>query len=678
MSVVSKIRQLLRRVVPAPAPAAAVQPPPSEFWTPGLRLDDHIAAQGSTIAAWLQQRRAAPALYADLPASALDQLRSRWPDRVSQTIAAADRVCAHEFDLLGSGPMIIMDRARPRTADGYEPIDWNVDPILKQQFPLGFPHKAWNPSMRPGLADIKWPWEIGRCQHWVTLGQAYRFAGDERYVREIIRQHADFVEQNPTGVGVQFVCTMDVAIRACNWVIAFDLIRTSPEFTDEVMARVYRSLFEVGQFIIGNLENKYEVTSNHFLSNIVGLYAVGASFASLPAGQEWVAQCREWIEQEMRVQVLEDGMDYESSVPYHRLVAELFLGAARLGAIMNAPFTAPYLDRLQQMIEFHEAVLRPDGMMPQVGDADDGRLHIFSEYGSWRPQDGRHLLGPAGAMFGKPGWTAAGGDVAAWEAAWWGFDPLSLPAPGPLADRTQLFPHAGLAVTRRSGHYLLVTNARVGTNGFGNHKHNDLLGFEYHSHGVPLMVDPGSYLYTSDPDARNLFRSTRSHNTLSIDDTEQNDIRLDYLFRMFETSTVEHRRFDASGPRVTYEGRHTGYERLATPVTHERVFEFDSITSALTITDRLTGSGGHRLAWHFHLAPGVAIRSVGKGRYRLEAAGRQWEFVAPETLTGTIATADYSPSFGVKVPCQAIDFAIEADLSAVSEMIFSINPVAQA
>jgi len=677
VSVVSRIRQWLRRVVPAPT----APPPPttqSDFWQPDLRLDEHVAANGSTVDAWLQQRRSAPTLYADLPPAAIEQLRARWPDRVRQTIAAADRVCGHEFDLLGSGPVTIKDRVRPRRADGYEPIDWNVDPILKQQFPLGFPHQAWNPSMRPGLADIKWPWEIGRCQHWVTLGQAYRFTGDERYVREIIRQHDDFVEQNPTGVGVQFVCTMDVAIRACNWVLAFDLIRSSPAFTGEVMARVYRSLFEVGQFIIGNLENKYEVTSNHFLSNIVGLYAVGEAFASLPAGRAWIDQCREWIETEMRVQVLEDGADYESSVPYHRLVAELFLGAARLGDITKAPFSASYLDRLRQMIEFHEAVLRPDGMMPQVGDADDGRLHIFSEYGSWRPQDGRHLLGPAGAMFGRPEWIAAGGDVAAWEAAWWGFSPDTLPAAGPLADRAQLFPHAGLAVTRRSGHYLLVTNARVGTNGFGNHKHNDLLSFEYHSHGVPLIVDPGSYLYTSDPDARNLFRSTRSHNTLSIDDIEQNDIRLDYLFRMFETSAVEHLRFDASNPLVIYEGRHTGYQRLSSPVTHQRLFEFDSPSSAFRITDTLTGSGSHRVAWHFHLAPGVAVRSLGLGRYECAASGRRWEFTAPESIIGTIADANYSPSFGVKVACRAIDFAAEVAIDSATKMVFTISPAAQA
>ena len=80
-----------------------------------------------------------------------------------------------------------------------------------------------------------------------------------------------------------------------------------------------------------------------------------------------------------------------------------------------------------------------------------------------------------------------------------------------------------MTVMRRNDDYLLITNGIVGTGGFGNHKHNDLLSFEYHAAGAAVIVDPGSYVYTSDPDARNLFRSTRSHNTLSVDDQEQNE-----------------------------------------------------------------------------------------------------------------------------------------------------------
>jgi len=670
VSLISRLRRLLRGTAATPPSATSGLDVPA---TPPERWCDQVAALGVSTEAWLQQRRHAGRLYVDLSHAAIGVMRVRWPERAARLVVAADRIVAHEFDLLGSGPRVIADPSRPIDANGYRPIDWAVDPILGLRFPEGFPHKQWNPSMRPGLADIKWPWEIGRCQHWVTLGQAFRLTGDERYAAEIVRQHADFMQANPVGIGVQFVCTMDVAIRAFNWALAFELIRASSSFDLSAMASAYQSLFDLGVFIEGNLENKYEVTSNHFLSNVVGLYAVGVTCRDLAAGQRWIRQTREWLETEMRVQVLDDGLDYESSIPYHRLVAELFLGAARLADFTDAPLSEFYRGRLRQMVDAHLTVLRPDGLMPQVGDADDGRLHIFTDYGSWKPQDGRHLAGPAAAMFNEPAWFAAGGDTGLWEATWWGLPVPSSAEVERLAPVARLFPDAGLAVSRHGDTYLLVTNGRVGTNGFGNHKHNDLLSFEFHAGGSPLVVDPGSYVYTSDPDARNLFRSTRTHNSLQIDGVEQNDLRLDYLFRMFETSTVEHLAFDDSGDVTVYRGRHTGYQRLPAPVTHEREYTLSKRDGALRIVDRLTGSGRHALAWHFHLSPGVEATALGDGRFALTTAAGRWELRAPLQLAAVVSAAWYSPSYGVRVPCRALDFSFTSDTSSASDYRFEIG-----
>src|SRR5438045_951453 len=193
------------------------------------------------------------------------------------------------------------------------------------------------------------------------------------------------------------------------------------------------------------------------------------------------------------------------------------------------------------MVAYLAAVTRPDGLMPQVGDADDGRLHVFEGYAETTPQDARHLLGAAGAIFDEPEWRALGGDAGAWEAVWWGAaEPTKMPTPAAPPAVVRLFPHAGTAVARTgAGDYVLVTNGIVGTNGFGNHKHNDLLSFEYHRGGTPLVVDPGSYVYTSDPDARNRFRGTAYHNTVMIDGVEHNDLRPAWLYRLFQTSHAE-------------------------------------------------------------------------------------------------------------------------------------------
>ena len=685
MSRVTRIAGWLRRL--AGYGAATALPPsqtppqiPPQNPSPGPpeRWADQLALAPSTEAAWLAAHRARGRLYADLAGDRVASLSARFPTQAAQTCASAERLLRHEFDLLGSGSCVVVDPTRTRLESGYPPIDWAVDPIARLRFPTGFRYRDWHPQMRPGLADIKWPWEIGRCQHWVTLGQAFRLTGDERYAAEIVRQHADFMEINPVGVGVQYVCTMDIAIRAFNWALAFELIRASASFDSHAMAHAYRSLFEVGTFIERNHENKYEVTSNHFLSNVVGLYGLGVVFADLPVGQRWLRQGREWLEQEMKVQILEDGADYESSVPYHRLVLELFLAGERLAELDGGPLSESYRACLKRMFAFMLAVLRPDGLMPQVGDADDGRLHIFSDYGVWQPQDARHIVAPAALMFGEPSWLGLAGRAGLWEAAWWGYDIDDIRVVAtPATNTVQLFEHAGIAVAKTDRAYLLVTNGRVGTNGFGNHKHNDLLSFEFHGDGGPIVVDAGSYVYTSNPDARNLFRGTAYHNTIQIDGVEQNDLRPDYLFRMFETSSVEHLGFNDTPTHTEYRGCHTGYERLAEPVTHERTFRFAKDAGALLIADRLLGIGRHRLAWHFHMAPGVHVEPVEsaealelalvttKGRCLLRASS---------DLSVAVVDAWYSPSYGVRIACRAIDFTTTADVSGHRDYIFAIGP----
>lgn len=617
-----------------------------------------------------------PRLYVGLPAKAIEHLRARLPQFVTQTLAAADAILRHQFNLLGSGPYTPRDPDRPVQDNGYAPIDWYRDPILNLRFPQGIHHKEWDLyAMRPGLADIKLPWELARCQHFTTLGQAFRLTGDDRYAREIIQQCDDFVEANPIGIGIHWTCTMDVALRALNWAIGLELARECTSITEADWKRVYQALFDQGVFIFNNLENHYEVTSNHFLSNVVGLYYLAAVFDGTLQARAWHDFCRQSLEQEMQKQVLDDGADFESSVPYHRLVAELFLGSARLAERCGQPFSEAYRQRLRNMIDYLVGVMRPDGLMPQAGDADDGRLHIFTSYGQWQPQDARHLLGPAALVLEEPAWLDHAGPAGLWETAWWGYDIDGLDAgQQPPPTTCKLYPHAGLACFRRQDTYLLVSNGIVGTKGFGNHKHNDLLGFEFHAHGVAWLVDPGSYVYTSDPDARNLFRSTTYHNTLRIDKTEQNDLRPDWLFRLMETAKPEHLEFRDTGKQVVYRGRHTGYQRLANPVLHERHFQLDIKTGVLTIQDCLSGKSRHVLQWHFHGGPGVHIDKVDDQTFALSAGTARYRLKVPAGLTAEVKPAWYSPSYGVRVPCQAIDLHGSIDLQGQKDWVFVLAP----
>ena len=619
---------------------------------------------GLPVKSWIQGIRKKPSLYASPAKGVLDVLKDRLPQHIEGTIKDAERVLAHEFDMLGSGPFTPIDPDRNEWDNGYQPIDWYLDPVSGLRFPQGILYTDWELfKMRPGLADIKLPWELARCQHWPLLGQAFKLSHDETYAKEIAHQLDDFMESNPIGVGINWVCTMDVALRALNWALALELIRESKSLDDHFWVRAYDALYSYGQFIRHNLENVSEVTSNHFLSNIVGLFYVATVFQAMPKGQEWLSFSRDSLEEEMTNQVLDDGADFESSIPYHRLATELFLGAAHVADISGAPLSDSYKQRLSAMMDYMLGVLRPDGLMPQCGDADDGRLHIFTYYYDWQPQDPRHLFASAALILGRHEFLNYAGNDGLWEAAWWGFDIAGLDvAADPPPPVSRLFPDAGHAVFRDGGTYLLVTNSVVGTKGFGNHKHNDQLAFEFHALGVPLLVDAGSHVYTSDPDSRNLFRGTGYHNTLKIDGTEQNETNPEWFFRMFDSGTPEHLDFSDEGNVLLYRGRHIGYQRLKNRVVHERSFQLLKEEGALFITDKLRGKGHHLLEWHFHCAPGVEINSKDGGTVWITHQGKSYGLVSVDQTPANPSEGWCSPAYGKRELCPVIDYRCEAEI----------------
>jgi ubiquinone/menaquinone biosynthesis C-methylase UbiE len=640
-------------------------------------LEHALTSAKLTFPNWLERRRETKRQYTEAALPYLGPISEREPDAVKATVEAAANFLAHRFDLLGSGPFASVDPDRPARG-GYRPIDWYLDPVRNLRFPRGVPHKEWKLyEMRPANADVKYPWELARSQHWITLAQAWRLTGDDRFAREVADQLDDFTEANPIGIGINWTCTMDVAIRAANWCLSLSLVQNCPTLDAEFWRRAYEALFEHATFIFGNLENHYEVTSNHYLSNVVGLHVLAAEFIDLEAGREWDRWSREALETEMNVQVHEEGTDFESAVPYHRLVTELFMASARLAGHQARPLSREYEAKLARMVDFAFTVTRPDGLMPVIGDADDGRFHIMGHLGGWDRQDGRHLFAPAALLLGRPDWLPYAGPAAVWEATWWGFDPASIEGASdrlPLPPAVKLFPNFGVAVARRGGHYLVVTNGAVGTKGFGNHKHNELLSFEYHTDGTPVVVDPGSFCYTSDFTARNLFRGTAYHNTVFVDDVEQNEINPDWIFRMFEKANPEHLGFTEDRDCVEYRGRHRGYERLDQPVTHERSLRLNRETGLLLIEDRLIGTGEHELKWHFHLAPGVGARSGSREVFELSTARGPVLIAGDPVLVGDIENSWYSPSYGVRIPTQRLALRCRTMIRGTAVWRFALGP----
>jgi len=631
-----------------------------------------------------------------LPAPCLrrDDYLARWGHTRGEVVAQAEKICQHRFALLGSGEVALG-----------ESIAWQQDFKSGRCWPL-------EPAYRLRLvypedeSDVKVPWELSRFQHLPTLGKAYWLTGEERYVREFADQIRHYIAQNPYGHGLNWLVAMEAAIRGVNWLYAANFFLDSASLTPEFWRAFVHSLFLHGRFIRRNLEWNPYARGNHYLANLVGLLYLGAFFADVRTGQRWLNFAQAALGREIDHQVRPDGVDHEASLGYHRLVTEMFLVGALVAAraheltkltspaaaaqAMVSIFGESFCRKLEQMFEFILHYTRPDGLAPNVGDADDGRLFQLVGYGTANPADHRHLLCTAALLFSREDFRQAADDR--WEEAWWLLGAENLPPKEPTATPPQLtsraFPAGGFFVLRGANAYVLVRCGDVGLEGRGAHAHCDQLSFELAIGNQPLVVDPGTYVYTANLEERFRFRSTAYHNTVRVAAAEQNRISPAYCFAMPDETRARVRHWKSTATGDELEGEHFGYRRLLARVVHRRGFYLDKVQPALYVLDHLAGRGRVLLEWFYHFSPQVKVSEQIRPRifgapqlawlselqppgsrlqlaYELAAAGALYVplfIYAAEELTGELRTAWVSQRYGVRTAAPLLTLRGEVTL----------------
>jgi hypothetical protein len=514
-----------------------------------------------------------------------------FPASVDRAVSVADQTCEHVFGLLGSGPAHLGEK-----------IDWHAD------FKSGW---RWEPAYYTEVRyldleqpyDVKVPWELSRFHHAVTLGQAYWYTGDEKYAREFYAQVDDWLSSNPFPFSVNWTCTMEVAIRAVNWIWGYHFFLDSPELPTRFHARFLKGLLAHGRHIFSNLEWGF-TTHNHYLSNLVGLIYLGVIFPEFREADRWLAWGLHGLEREIDVQIYPDGVDYEGSTSYHRLVTELFLSAVSLCRLNGIDVSPHVLSRLEKMLAFVVAYTQPDGTAPIIGDADDGRLHKLSPPDlSCEFVDHRYLLGIGAVLFARDDFAQAA--AGAWEDAFWLSGGEVTPAEDVAGSiiPSQDFSDGGVYVMRKENVHLTIDAGGNGMGGVGGHAHNDALSLTLYAYDKAFLVDPGSYVYTADYRWRNHFRATASHNVVVVDEQEMQRFDERELFRLSEDARPRVLAWRTSPESDWFDGEHYGYTRLPMPVHHRRQVYFDKKQGICIIRDLLTGRGQHAFDLYFHFAP---------------------------------------------------------------------------
>ena len=353
------------------------------------------------------------------------------------------------------------------------------------------------------------------------------------------------------------------------------------------------------------IENNWEVfgvTSNHYLSDLIGYFYLTWFFKDLKGVSTKHEWCFKELLKEFDKQVFEEGTDYEGSTNYHVLVTEIFYHFYILSQESGFALPEAFLIKLKKMFNFIDRVNVADKGIVKVGDDDSGKILYYG-------------ITPALVASMKN---------------------------ENLAEDTFL-KEFGLSVHKSDEWHVTLRHHAYTKQQPSGHFHNDIASVTVAHKGIPVIVDPGSYVYTPSSFWRNTFRSAESHNTFYIEDVEPIMFSEESLFVL---DIPEHTTTD-----TMWSARNILYS-----IDAVRSVVIDKNNNTVDIEDSWEEDSGQGCfsVWNFMLAPDIEPIQHDQQTWYLKYNNKILVTFSSYDLVFLVVSGWYAPSYGTKIACKKL------------------------
>jgi uncharacterized heparinase superfamily protein len=559
--------------------------------------------------------RTEPRLFAsfDAPHATAQAIREIDPDYATRVIRRADAALGGYFDLLGYRGLAFGST-----------IDWHLDPVTRVRAPGT--HWSKIDYLNPRVAgDHKVVWELNRQQWLVDLGAAWWLTGDDHYGRGMIAALTQWMNANRPKRGVNWSSSLEVAFRAISWIWALEFLRRSALLGSETLARLTKYLVLHGRHLERYLST-YFSPNTHLTGEALGLFYLGTYFPELTQAAAWRERGAGILLDQLSRHVLRDGVYFEQTVHYQRYTIDFYTHLWLLDEANGGTLSVEISPQLDALLEHVQCLTRGDGTVPLLGDEDGGRLFFLDA----RPlNDLRGSLAVGAVLCGRPDFAFVAGAPSA-DIVWLlGADAHDrFAAIGKLAPRylSRAFEEGGVYIMRdgweRDSNHLVIDCGRHGTMNCG-HAHADALAFELALRGHAVFVDPGTYTYTADAAQRDAFRSSVAHNAATVDGVGSSEPDGPFHWRRIAAANALAWRTQNGGRAAYFEGSHSGFEQLPSPVHYRRAVDFDtSREQMIVLRDHFDCNASHTATLSFQCAPGIQVARLAANRVELRGDGR--------------------------------------------------------
>lgn len=261
-----------------------------------------------------------------------------------------------------------------------------------------------------------------------------------------------------------------ISMRIPNLLICMDILQEKLEGS-ELEKKLTDSIYRQYRYLLATQE--LALLANHYFENLKTIVICSVLFGEKENYRKYFRRFCGQIKE----QILSDGVHYERSFLYHKIILEDIL---RVYTVLQGRTQAT---RLLPVIESMAAALASVSRGFQ-------RMPLFNDAGDHVAKDTDSLLRAVEDITGHR-----------------------------ISDDRTAFEEAGYYKLYAGDSAALFDCGQIGPSYMGGHAHCDCLSFELVRGGKPLFVNSGTYQYQGK--LRAFFRSTMAHNTVMIDEREQ-------------------------------------------------------------------------------------------------------------------------------------------------------------
>ena len=323
-----------------------------------------------------------------------------------------------------------------------------------------------------------WNFNLNYMEFLIPLAAAYRREKNNRYYHCFRGYCRSWMEDNREGTGDGWH-PYTISLRLTNLWICMDgfgeIFQEDRAFRQELNDSMY------AQYAHLKKKQELHLLGNHYFENLKTLFLGSLYFRQPEAAKTYGKKFRE----EMKEQILPDGVHYERSLMYHKIILEDLLRVAKAVRTEEQPawddpegFRQELERAMRQMADAAWSLERGMGQTPLFNDAGDNVA---------RPLDS--LLDSLKTEFGI------------------------------VPEQKTQFPQAGYYCLEQGRIRINLDAGEMAPPHMPGHAHCDGLSFELSLDGKPLFVNSGTGQYQGP--LRSYFRSTAAHNTVVMAREEQ-------------------------------------------------------------------------------------------------------------------------------------------------------------